>query len=396
MTQDSTVDESSCCGDDSADDSKSNETDQGCCSDEPATQQESSCCGDDPTEDPTEIETDQGCCGEEPATQQESSCCGEETTSDPGIETEQGCCGDDSTDDSEIETEQGCCGDEPTTQEESSCCGDEPSTEQSSCCDGIGSPDGQSVSESAGMPKSPDERERIRKAAEHTEELLAEMADAWAPDWTEADVSEFLHDRLRQGGFDPAWERDYCPLVHAGADAEVGHTLSGDRRLPAGELLHVDFGVNYEGYAADIQRVYYYPTEPDEAVPDDLQAAFEDVRAALDAGLAALEPGIRGHEVDAVARSELTDRGWSEFSHAFGHQVGRNAHDGGTLLGPLWERYGDHPRGEVRAGEIYSVELGVGTVYGFVGQEEMVRVTEDGPEFVVEPQTEIRRLAVER
>jgi Xaa-Pro aminopeptidase len=301
------------------------------------------------------------------------------------IETRQGCCGGGTT-----RQDDSCCGSETTTQTESACCGEsEPETQESSCCGG--SSCGGDGSGDSGR-KTPGERERTRVAAKRTEALLAEMADAWTPDWTEADASEFLHDRMREAGDDAAWSWEYCPAVHAGADAAVGHTLPGDRTVPAGELLHVDFGVSHEGYAADLQRVYYHPAEPGEAVPDDLQAAFADVRAALDAGLRALEPGVQGHEVDAAARVELTDRGWSEFGHAFGHQVGRDAHDGGTLLGPLRDRYGDRPRGEVEAGEVYSVELGVGTAYGYVGQEEMVEVVERGMEFVVEPQTDLRRL----
>ena len=240
--------------------------------------------------------------------------------------------------------------------------------------------------------KSQTERERIQAAAERTEALFSELQTVWEPQWTEADVSDFFHERMHEEGYGSAWSWDYCPTVHAGGDAEVGHTLPGQRTLPAGELLHLDFGVVHEGYAADIQRVYYHPREFGEDVPADLQAAFEDVRAAIDAGLAALEPGIEGHVADEAARSELTERGWPEYQHALGHQVGRNAHDGGTLLGPLWDRYGEQPRGEVRVGEVYTVELGVDTEFGYVGQEEMVWIVDGGYEFVVEPQMEIRRL----
>jgi Xaa-Pro aminopeptidase len=124
-----------------------------------------------------------------------------------------------------------------------------------------------------------------------------------------------------------------------------------------------------------------------------LEAAFADVRAAIDAGHEALEPGAVGHQVDAAAREALTGRGREAFDHAFGHQVGRTAHDGGLLLGPQWDRYGEAVVGEVRPGEVYTMELGLDTEWGYVGQEEMVRVTEDGTEFVVEPQTELRRLS---
>ncbi|MEZ3115803.1 M24 family metallopeptidase [Halobaculum sp. MBLA0147] len=236
--------------------------------------------------------------------------------------------------------------------------------------------------------KSETERQRVRRAAETTEELLQTAASTWGPATTEAAFAATLHELLDDRGLGTAWARDYCPTVHLGGDSEVGHTLPGEHTLPEGELLHVDFGVRRDGYAADIQRLWVRG-EPSA----ELRAVFRDVRAAIDAGHEVLEPGVVGHEVDAAARAALTDRGHPAFQHAFGHQVGRVAHDGGTLLGPEWERYGDAPRGEVRAGEMYTMELGVDTEWGYVGQEEMVRVTDDGTEWVVPPQTRLRRLS---
>lgn len=235
--------------------------------------------------------------------------------------------------------------------------------------------------------KSETERARIAAAATTTAELLESVTDAWTPKTTEAEISDWLHTQLRDRDLGSAWSWDYCPTVHAGGDSPVGHTLPGDRPVPPGHLLHVDFGVVEDGYAADIQRVWVHG-EPDPA----LEAAFADVRAAIDAGHDALAPGAVGHEVDAAAREELTSRGWPAFEHAFGHQVGRTAHDGGLLLGPEWDRYGDAVRGEVRTGEVYTMELGVETEWGYVGQEEMVRITDSGTEFVVAPQTTLRRL----
>ncbi|QCJ48076.1 Xaa-Pro peptidase family protein [Haloprofundus sp. MHR1] len=245
---------------------------------------------------------------------------------------------------------------------------------------------GDVVREVRGL-KSATERERIYAAAETTEELLAAMVEAWDPSWTEAEIVDWLHARMTERDLGSAWSWEYCPTVHAGGASEVGHTLPGDRSVPRNELLHVDFGVRQDGYSADIQRLYVRGD-----VPDGLRSAFEDVRAAIDAGHGVLEAGVEGHEVDTAAREALTDAGWPAFEHAFGHQVGRAAHDGGTLLGPLWDRYGDAPNGEVRVGEIYTMELGVDTEWGYVGQEEMVEITETGTEWVVDPQTELRSL----
>jgi Xaa-Pro aminopeptidase len=235
--------------------------------------------------------------------------------------------------------------------------------------------------------KSPTERERVTRAAETTEELLQTAASTWTPETTEAEFSEFLHERMRERDLGAAWAWDYCPTVHMGGDSDVGHTLPGEHTLDEGEILHVDFGVRKDDYAADIQRLWVRGEASAE-----LKEVFRDVRAAIDAGHEMLAAGVAGHEVDTAAREELTSRGHPAFEHAFGHQVGRVAHDGGTLLGPEWDRYGDAPRGEVRAGEIYTMELGVDTEWGYVGQEEMVAVTESGTEWVVPPQTSLRTL----
>ncbi|MDY6765017.1 MAG: M24 family metallopeptidase [Halobacteria archaeon] len=238
--------------------------------------------------------------------------------------------------------------------------------------------------------KSETEKERIKKAGEITEELFKGLKESWEPEWTESDIADWFHDELSERGLESAWSWDYCPTVHAGPESEVGHTMPGDISLKPNQVLHMDFGVRYKGYASDLQRVYYYGEEDD--VPQDLLEAFNDVRDAIDAGFKRLKPGVEGHEVDSVARDLITNRGWPEYQHALGHQVGRNAHDGGTLLGPTWDRYGDSPYGRVREGEVYTLELGVETEYGYVGQEEMVEITSKGARYLIPPQERLRFL----
>jgi Xaa-Pro aminopeptidase len=117
------------------------------------------------------------------------------------------------------------------------------------------------------------------------------------------------------------------------------------------------------------------------------------VVSAIDAAASVLRPGVQGWMVDAAAREAIVAAGYPEYMHAVGHQVGRFAHDGGTLLGPQWERYGNAPDGVVEAREVYTLELGVELPHaGIVSIEEMVIVTASGCEFLTVRQTEMRLL----
>lgn len=240
--------------------------------------------------------------------------------------------------------------------------------------------------------KSPTELERIQRSVDISQDILGEMRRAWQPDWSEADVAAFVHEAVEARDLTTAWHASACPAVDAGGDAEWGHAKPSDLTLPEGEVLHLDFGVVYEGYASDMQRLYYRPIDGDPTVPDGLQSAFEDVRAAINAGFETLRPGVDGYEVDAAARETLTERGWPEFQHGFGHQVGKNVHDGGTYLGPRWERYGDTPEKAVLEGQVFTLELGIETEWGYLGQEEMAVATSDGAEYLTDPQTSITPL----
>ncbi|MHA2041702.1 MAG: M24 family metallopeptidase [Candidatus Thorarchaeota archaeon] len=117
---------------------------------------------------------------------------------------------------------------------------------------------------------------------------------------------------------------------------------------------------------------------------------FETVRDAIQASADWIRPGVVGYEVDTIAREFVKDRGYEEYQHGLGHQVGRQAHDGGTLLGPQWERYGDTPMGIVEVGNVFTLELHVATKnYGQVSLEEDILITRKGCEFISRPQKEL-------
>jgi Xaa-Pro aminopeptidase len=238
--------------------------------------------------------------------------------------------------------------------------------------------------------KSPFEIARIRAAVEDAEEIFAHIGDRLGPGMRETEIAAVMQAEVSRRGLGYAWEADHCPAVNAGPEKEVGHTGPTELKTKRGELLHTDFGVEKDGYCSDLQRVWYLLDDGESEVPEDVLTVWNAVWAAMDAGAEVLRPGVAGHEVDAAARASLVSAGYEEPKYALGHQLGRSAHDGGTLLGPRWDRYGDAPLGLVEEGNVYTLEYGAPVPgRGHIGLEEDVLVKAGGLEWLSTPQREL-------
>ena len=152
--------------------------------------------------------------------------------------------------------------------------------------------------------------------------------------------AELLHEFRRNGATGPA----YPSIVAGGANACVLHYVENSDRLKAGDLLLIDAGCEWQGYASDITRTYPVSGKFSAAQ----RALYDVVWAAQNAALNMIKPGAhfsayhdaavrvlarglidlkccRG-TVDAVVESGS----YREFyMHRTGHWLGRDVHDVG-------------------------------------------------------------------
>ncbi len=238
--------------------------------------------------------------------------------------------------------------------------------------------------------KSDDEIKRTEKAIEITLNIYDKVTEFVKPGMSEKDIAAFITKERLKLQLEPSWEEEVNPSVFTGPQETGAHSGPTDKKVERGHVFNIDSGVIYEKYCSDLQRTWYVLKEGETKPPDVVIDGFETIVNSIQLSFDAIKPGVRGIDIDTIAREYIVSRGYTEYPHALGHQVGRTAHDGSALLAPSWERYGNLPYLELEEGQIFTIEP---RLYlkeqGVVTIEEMIVITSDGARWLSKPQKQI-------
>ena len=230
---------------------------------------------------------------------------------------------------------------------------------------------------------------RLERAVRGSNDLYTHLRPKLRVGQSEREIQALMLDIAQDLGFTPHLGDYGGPLVCINR-VGLAHRAPGDDRVEAGDLLILDHALACEGYYSDLARTLYFRKEGERAAPEAVQAAFRSAHEAITAAFKAVKPGLEGWQVDEVARAVHLANKFPEISHATGHQIGRHVHDGGTLLGPRWERYGSAPYGRLEPGNVFTLEP---TILQSPGPsmlvEENIVVTETGARWLSERQDEL-------
>lgn len=238
--------------------------------------------------------------------------------------------------------------------------------------------------------KSQSEVELIKEAIRETLIIFDEVTDFIEVGKSEKDVANFVKSKVKERGFEMAWDEEHCPAVFTGPDTAGAHSGPTDKKIEKGHVINMDFGIKYNGYCSDLQRTWYVLKDGETEAPEEVMKGFNVIKEAIRKSGEAMMPGKPAWEIDNVARSYIVENGYEEYPHGLGHQVGRVAHDGGALMGPKWERYGNLPYMPLEVGNVFTIEPRLTLKgYGIATMEEIVWIRENGVEYLSKPQTEI-------
>ena len=211
--------------------------------------------------------------------------------------------------------------------------------------------------------KSREELSTMRRAAKVAIEAHEDAMRLCRPGLNEAEIHAGLLHVFTRNHCEPS----YLPIVGGGANACVLHYIANRDELKDGDLLLIDAGAEYDGYASDITRTFpvngkFSPEQRD---------LYEVVLAAQEAAIAKARAGNQWQDVhDAAVRvategmiglgilrgslaEQIETKGYKQYYvHNTGHWLGLDVHDVGeyTIDG--------HSR-QLEPGMVMTVEPGI-------------------------------------
>lgn len=212
--------------------------------------------------------------------------------------------------------------------------------------------------------KSGAELEQMDKAQQITDYGFAEIIKFIKPGMTELEIAAQLEYIMKKQG---AVELAFQTICVSGENSSKPHGVPGYRKIQKGDFLTMDFGARYNGYCSDMTRTVAIG----EPTPE-MKQVYNVVLTAQTEALSKVKAGIRGCELDAVARNIINAAGFEGcFGHGLGHSVGLEIHES-----PRASAACDT---ELKAGMLMTVEPGIYLSGRFgVRIEDMVAITETG------------------
>ncbi len=193
--------------------------------------------------------------------------------------------------------------------------------------------------------KDEEEERCLRRAHRITRELLRRVPAVIRRPLTEQQLARKLAIWALELGADGL---SFEPIVAFGSHTACPHHRPTTRLLKKGHLVQIDVGALVGGYCADMSQVYF--TAPPTLVQKNVYATLLE---AMNAAMRAAKAGASPRALDRIARDVLKREDIEEyFTHALGHGVGLDVHEGPTLSSKAKDM-------SLVKGEVLAVEPGV-------------------------------------
>ncbi|HEY6122860.1 MAG TPA: Xaa-Pro aminopeptidase [Pyrinomonadaceae bacterium] len=212
--------------------------------------------------------------------------------------------------------------------------------------------------------KSEEEIQLMQRAADIAAEAHCEAMKAVRPGMKEYEVEALIEQIFRRRG---AAGPSYTSIVGAGANATVLHYINNDGELHDGDLLLVDAGAEYKGYASDITRTFPISGRFSKAQREIYDVVLETQMSCVEM----VRPGtthdvLKEHSITMITEGLvrlgllkgktddlIKEKKYEQFyMHGLGHMLGIDVHDVGRY-------YFEKESRALEPGVVMTVEPGI-------------------------------------
>jgi len=221
--------------------------------------------------------------------------------------------------------------------------------------------------------KSPQEIAKMEVANRIVAEILEGVKEKIQPGIETRELDEAAEEMCRRHKVQPAFKgyRGYPRSICVSVNEEVVHGIPGPRRLKAGDLVSLDFGVKYDGYYGDAAL-----TVPVGEVDSGARALITVTEKSLYAGIAMVKAGHRLSDISHAVQTVVEGAGFGVIREFVGHGIGRSLHED-----PQIPNFGPPGRGPtLQVGMTLAIEpmTSMGSWQVRVLQDGWTAVTQDG------------------
>lgn len=197
--------------------------------------------------------------------------------------------------------------------------------------------------------KSPREIDIMKTSGQILAGIHEELRDFIRPGITTLDIDGFVHERIEKADA-IASQIGYEGYQHAtctSVNDEICHGIPSDRVLNEGDLVKVDFCVDYQGGISDSCWSYAVGEVSDE-VKDLMEVTKEAMYRGIEQAVVGNRIGDIGHAIQSFAEP----RGYGVVRDFIGHGIGPSIHEE-----PAVPHYGQAGRGQrLREGMTITIE----------------------------------------
>ncbi len=197
--------------------------------------------------------------------------------------------------------------------------------------------------------KRPSEVDAMADAARINRAALEAVEACIAPGVSTLELNDVAEEVILRGGGSPAFKgyRGFPATLCTSLNEVVVHGIPNERPLEEGDIVSIDVGTFYKGYAADMAKTYAVGD-----IPEEVQHLLDTTERSLYAGIERAQPGNRLGDVSAAIQDVIEQEGMWVVREFVGHGIGRTFHEAPDV--PNYGRAGTGP--VLRPGLVLAIE----------------------------------------